>query len=264
MKKYNYTYITTNLITGKQYVGDHSTDNINDEYLGSGEIIKKSIKKYGKEKFEKEILESFETKQEAFNAQEKYIIEYNTLNPNGYNISPKGGHNVKGCISTETKKKIGDGNRGKIISNETRNKISEKMLGKNNPMYRYKYSDEQLVNFSRINKEKNNPMWGKKLSDEHKNMISIHQTGRIKSEDEKLKISLGNKEKFRSDDLKKQISLKLKGTKKSEETKQKMRKPKTAFHRRKISESNKGKKLSSETKKKISDSLKRRKRNYES
>lgn len=26
MKKFNYTYITTNLKNGKKYVGDHSTD----------------------------------------------------------------------------------------------------------------------------------------------------------------------------------------------------------------------------------------------
>jgi len=28
MKKYNYVYVTTNLINGAQYVGDHSTNNL--------------------------------------------------------------------------------------------------------------------------------------------------------------------------------------------------------------------------------------------
>ena len=36
MNKYHFVYITTNTINGKQYVGDHSTNNINDHYLGSG------------------------------------------------------------------------------------------------------------------------------------------------------------------------------------------------------------------------------------
>ncbi len=30
-KKLHYTYITTNLLNGKQYVGDHSTINLNDK-----------------------------------------------------------------------------------------------------------------------------------------------------------------------------------------------------------------------------------------
>jgi hypothetical protein len=93
MEKFYFVYLTTNLINGKQYVGDHSTHNLNDNYLGSGKIIKDAIKKYGIQNFKKEILEQFNTKQEAFNSQEKYIIQYDTLVPNGYNLSPKGGAN---------------------------------------------------------------------------------------------------------------------------------------------------------------------------
>lgn len=38
--KYHIIYKTTNLINGKIYVGMHSTDNLNDGYLGSGWILK--------------------------------------------------------------------------------------------------------------------------------------------------------------------------------------------------------------------------------
>jgi len=55
-------YITTNLINGKQYVGDHSTNKIYDTYLGSGSGILNAIKKYGKENFKREILEQFKSK----------------------------------------------------------------------------------------------------------------------------------------------------------------------------------------------------------
>jgi len=90
-KKYNIVYITTNLINRKQYVGDHSTDNLNDKYLGSGKLIGKAIKKYGKENFTREILEECRTKSAAFQLQEKYIKKFNTQVPNGYNLNKSGG-----------------------------------------------------------------------------------------------------------------------------------------------------------------------------
>lgn len=49
-------YKTTNLINGKIYVGQHKTS-ANDGYLGSGKLITRSIKKYGKENFIRETLE---------------------------------------------------------------------------------------------------------------------------------------------------------------------------------------------------------------
>lgn len=136
MKKYYYVYITTNLKNNHQYIGDHSTNNLNDGYLGSGTLLFEAFKKYGKENFKNEILEFFDTKEEAFAAQEKYIIQYNTLAPNGYNISPKGGHNVKDCISEKTKIKIGKANKGrqtwlgKHHSEESKKKISQNGKGR--------------------------------------------------------------------------------------------------------------------------------------
>ncbi len=56
-KKYHYIYKTTNLKNGKYYVGMHSTDNLEDGYLGSGKRLRRSLNKYGKENFKFEILE---------------------------------------------------------------------------------------------------------------------------------------------------------------------------------------------------------------
>lgn len=90
-KKYHYVYITTNLINGKQYVGDHSTDNLDDGYLGSGRYLAAAVKKYGKENFKLEILEQSFERSKVFKLQEKYINQFNTLTPNGYNIHKTGG-----------------------------------------------------------------------------------------------------------------------------------------------------------------------------
>jgi hypothetical protein len=56
-KKHHFIYRTTNVITGKYYYGMHSTDDLNDNYYGSGRRLKHSLNKYGKENHKVEILE---------------------------------------------------------------------------------------------------------------------------------------------------------------------------------------------------------------
>jgi group I intron endonuclease len=155
-KLFNFVYITTNLLNGKQYVGDHSCNDLEkDNYLGSGNF-NNALRKYGRANFKRKELEFFSTKQEAFNAQEKYIKEYNTLSPNGYNISPTGGFGVKGFLSEESKRKIGDANRnnlywlGKHHTPESKKKISEhtNVKGDKNPFY-HKHHTEQTKNILR-------------------------------------------------------------------------------------------------------------------
>ena len=47
-RKFNYVYVTTCLINNKQYVGSHCTDNIDDNYIGSGRLFLKAVRKHGK------------------------------------------------------------------------------------------------------------------------------------------------------------------------------------------------------------------------
>jgi len=74
-KKYHYLYKTTNLINNKYYYGIHSTNNIDDGYLGSGTHLRHSIRKYGKMNFVKEILSYYNTREELLNAEKEIITE---------------------------------------------------------------------------------------------------------------------------------------------------------------------------------------------
>jgi len=160
-----FVYIITNIINNKQYVGDHSTDNLNDGYLGGGKpLLDNAKKKYGKNNFKLEILEFFTSKQEAFDAQEKYIKEFNTLRPNGYNISPKGGHGTKDCWSEESKKKVGESHKGLKHSKETIKKLSDSHKG-------LKLSKETKEKLSKLFSGDNHPFFGKKHTEETKQKI---------------------------------------------------------------------------------------------
>lgn len=110
--KYIYTYQTKNIINGKTYIGYHSTNNINDGYIGCGvrsqsyadSSLKSGLKsafisavsKYGYNNFKKEILCFFDTIEEA-KEEERYLVDdkwvhrkdtYNlTLGGNGGRLS---------------------------------------------------------------------------------------------------------------------------------------------------------------------------------
>jgi hypothetical protein len=62
-KKIHYIYKTTCIITGRYYIGMHSTCNIDDGYMGSGKRLRYSIRKHGVDNHVKEILEFFENRE---------------------------------------------------------------------------------------------------------------------------------------------------------------------------------------------------------
>lgn len=72
-KKIHYIYKTRCNVTGKWYIGMHSTLDINDGYMGSGKRLRYSIRKYGVENHTKEILEFLPTREELI-LREREIV----------------------------------------------------------------------------------------------------------------------------------------------------------------------------------------------
>jgi hypothetical protein len=78
-KKYHYIYKTICIPTSKYYIGMHSTDSLDDGYQGSGVIIKRSIKKYGKDNHITEILE-FADNRNNLKIREAEIVNRDLIN----------------------------------------------------------------------------------------------------------------------------------------------------------------------------------------
>ena len=90
-----YIYRIINKINGHDYIGKKlikkDKNPLLDNYYESGTLIKKAIKKYGKDNFKKEILDyNIPTEEEATITEIKRINEYKSKGLAYYNISPGG------------------------------------------------------------------------------------------------------------------------------------------------------------------------------
>jgi len=74
-------YRTTNVITKEIYIGQHITNNLDDNYIGSGTRFRNSVNKYGVENFSKEILYIFDNFDDM-NNKEIEIVNDNFLQRN--------------------------------------------------------------------------------------------------------------------------------------------------------------------------------------
>ena len=113
-KKYYYFYKITNLKNGNFYYGVHSTNNLDDGYMGSGAIIKSIIKKYGVEFLQKDIIKFFDSSEDMY-AYEKMIVTNEMIqNPKCYNLTEGGiGYDINHFVPEYVKRKISSSIKGK-------------------------------------------------------------------------------------------------------------------------------------------------------
>lgn len=124
-RKFHYIYKITR-DDSKFYIGMHSTDNMEDGYFGSGQRISRSIKKHGKERHVKEVLE-FLPSREALKLREKELItEDMRANKLCMNIAPGGDggfrseqHEKNFRASQSRGGKIAGAKNGKIAGKKT-------------------------------------------------------------------------------------------------------------------------------------------------
>ena len=192
-------YKTTNLINGKIYIGQDSNNDA--KYLGSGLLLNYAIKKYGKENFIKEILQTCESKSDLNKFEKHWIQEFNSTDKRiGYNISE-------------------GGTGGKLVPIE----------GKKGKTYEEYYGDEKAAQlkqlFSEIRKGRKlgyknitSEEVGKKISDALKN--------RQLPEEHKKNVANGLKKFYQTDEgikMKEIIKLRNTGRVTSDKTKEKQR-----------------------------------------
>ena len=123
-KRFHFTYKTTNLINNRYYLGMHSTNRVDDGYLGSGKRLYYELNKYGKNNFKFEILEQFDSREELVQAEISLITEHDLKNPNCLNLKQGG----SGGFTEEDKIK------GRVAAN-----IAKALLLQTDPEFREKY-----------------------------------------------------------------------------------------------------------------------------
>lgn len=224
-KPIGYVYLTTNTINGKKYVGIKKSDVFIRNYYGSGTLITKALKKYGKNNFKIEVLHWCYTIDELVIQEIYEIKKRNAANSQEY-------YNI---IDTPVPMLCGENNGfyGRTHTDETKKLLSSYRKGipiseeRKKAMIEFKNSESG----KEINRLMSERRKGVPISEEHKQKI-VNTT---RKEDYRKNISDIKKEWYDSTDGKK---LKQKLTELAKERFTGVEK--TQEHKNKIAESHTG------------------------
>ena len=198
-----YVYLITNISSNKKYVGSRMTYKgkpEEDTYMGSSKYLNEDYKKYGYENFSKKILGFYSNKKDLLKAETKYILEFDTLNPRGYNKNLPTDFlkfHRGGCpLSEQAKEKI---SKGLKLAYKEGRKQKPKYSGNNHPMYGKNHTEESKIKIGKAGK-------GRILSNETKKKMSQSSVGIKKTNEHRKNISKGRKGIIFSNEHRKNIS----------------------------------------------------------
>jgi hypothetical protein len=157
-KLHNVVYTSRHLPTGRYYIGVHSTDNLDDGYLGSGKIICNLVNAHPPEEFERQIHADFPTREQAIDLEamlvQPFLIDKGFF-PLVLNCMPGGSANTK------------------AFSGTSRQRMSAAKKGKPGNNKGTTFSEQACKNMS-------NAQLGKKQTQDHKHKVSVALKGKPK------------------------------------------------------------------------------------
>lgn len=266
-------YLVTNKINGKKYVGK-TTQTLKERwkqhiYLaiqGSRFHLHNAIRKYNPDNFLVNMLDECFSEEDLSAREIFHIFNLGTTDSTiGYNMTFGGEGN---CSTPEVRRKISQALTGKVLSQETKDKIRLAILGT-------KYSDEQLINVrahaatlkgiprtKEVREKISEALMGKPLSPETIQKIKDTKTSRgykRKPHSAETRKKIGDANRGRPSSLKgtvrpPEIGLKISQSKKGKPSWHKGRRF-SAEHKARLSLAAKGRTVSEETKRKISETL---------
>jgi len=134
-------YKITNLVNGKVYVGQttkgaeyrfrqHISDSKRTKGYGCT-LLQRAMRRHGVDNFRMEVLGAYSSMDDLCKAECTWIEVLRARDrDHGYNIT-LGGDTTKGrVVSAETRKKMSDAFRGRVFSDETRRRMSESAKGR--------------------------------------------------------------------------------------------------------------------------------------
>ena len=236
---YGFIYETTNLVTGRKYIGRRTREfnEKDDTYLGSGKLLCADVELYGRENFKRVILKECYSKEELHDSEEYYLKLVDAKNnPGYYNLTNKSiswpvnkgdklpdywvahmseSQRRRPPVSEETREKLRRANLGKCHTEETKKKLSEAFKGR-------VLSEEHRLHISESLKGDKHPQYGKNFTEEHKLNLSIaqkkrfskesaHNKGVPMEEEQRLNLSNSMKELWKTGEYAKKMSDSHKG-----------------------------------------------------